>query len=189
MISLSCVVWCLLSANADYWSICRVRLRHSLLCVDSCFLLAMQEDSIEGIYDTLKQCALISKNAGGVGLHVHCIRASGSFIAGVSVLRSDPVFQLSLWKVSMLLSACVDSAPSLQVYYFFVVDSVCACISVCHGAPSNCFFFFVSRWNRAIFWLSLLHVALYKTVIFDFWFRPLTSKIYSTKFALAQNRL
>jgi len=53
------------------------------VCVDSCFLLAMQEDSIEGIYDTLKQCALISKNAGGVGLHVHCIRASGSFIAGV----------------------------------------------------------------------------------------------------------
>jgi len=51
----------------------------------SCFLLAMQEDSIEGIYDTLKQCALISKNAGGVGLHVHCIRASGSFIAGVSM--------------------------------------------------------------------------------------------------------
>ena len=55
-------------------------------CVDdSCFLLAMQHDSIEGIYDTLKQCALISKNAGGVGLHVHCIRASGSFIAGVSL--------------------------------------------------------------------------------------------------------
>ena len=45
----------------------------------------MQHDSIEGIYDTLKQCALISKNAGGVGLHVHCIRASGSFIAGVSI--------------------------------------------------------------------------------------------------------
>jgi len=44
----------------------------------------MQEDSIEGIYDTLKQCALISKNAGGVGLHVHCIRAAGSLIAGVS---------------------------------------------------------------------------------------------------------
>jgi len=58
--------------------------QNSLLCVDSCFLLAMQQDSIEGIYDTLKQCALISKSAGGVGLHVHCIRASGSFIAGVS---------------------------------------------------------------------------------------------------------
>ena len=53
-------------------------------CIDcSCFLLAMKDDSIEGIYDTLKQCALISKSAGGVGLHAHCIRASGSFIAGV----------------------------------------------------------------------------------------------------------
>lgn len=53
----------------------------------SCFLLSMIDDSIEGIYDTLKQCALISKNAGGVGLHVHCIRAAGSFIAGVIVLN------------------------------------------------------------------------------------------------------
>jgi ribonucleoside-diphosphate reductase subunit M1 len=52
--------------------------------LSSCFLLAMQSDSIEGIYDTLKQCALISKNAGGVGLHVHCIRAAGSFIAGTN---------------------------------------------------------------------------------------------------------
>jgi len=49
----------------------------------------MKEDSIEGIYDTLKQCALISKSAGGVGLHVHCIRASGSFIAGVCSFLLD----------------------------------------------------------------------------------------------------
>ena len=52
----------------------------------SCFLIAMESDSIEGIYDTLKTCALISKSAGGVGLHVHCIRAAGSFIAGVSLV-------------------------------------------------------------------------------------------------------
>lgn len=44
----------------------------------------MQSDSIEGIYDTLKQCALISKNAGGIGVHVHNIRSFGSYIAGVS---------------------------------------------------------------------------------------------------------
>jgi len=44
-------------------------------------------------------------------------------------------------------------------------------VFVCH-APSNCFFFFVSRWNRAIFWPSVQNVALYKTVFFDFWFRP-----------------
>ena len=44
----------------------------------------MHSDSIEGIYDTLKQCALISKSAGGIGLNVHKIRATGSYIAGVS---------------------------------------------------------------------------------------------------------
>lgn len=50
----------------------------------SCFLLAMRDDSIDGIYDTLKQCALISKSAGGIGVAVSCIRATGSYIAGVS---------------------------------------------------------------------------------------------------------
>lgn len=54
-----------------------------MLCY-SCFLLAMKDDSIEGIYDTLKQCALVSKSAGGVGLHVHNIRATGSYIAGTN---------------------------------------------------------------------------------------------------------
>lgn len=48
----------------------------------SCFLLTMKDDSIEGIFDTMKQCALISKTAGGIGLNVHCIRASRSDIYG-----------------------------------------------------------------------------------------------------------
>ncbi|XP_031562039.1 ribonucleoside-diphosphate reductase large subunit-like [Actinia tenebrosa] len=52
--------------------------------MSSCFLLTMSDDSIEGIYDTLKTCALISKNAGGIGLNIHCIRASGSYIAGTN---------------------------------------------------------------------------------------------------------
>lgn len=52
--------------------------------MSSCFLVAMQDDSIEGIYDTLKQCALISKSAGGIGLHIHNIRATGSYIAGTN---------------------------------------------------------------------------------------------------------
>lgn len=52
--------------------------------MSSCFLVAMKEDSIEGIYDTLKQCALISKTAGGIGLHIHNIRATGSYIAGTN---------------------------------------------------------------------------------------------------------
>ena len=52
--------------------------------MSSCFLLAMREDSIEGIYDTLKQTAVISKNAGGIGIAMHCIRASNSYIRGTN---------------------------------------------------------------------------------------------------------
>jgi ribonucleoside-diphosphate reductase subunit M1 len=52
--------------------------------LSSCFLVAMKDDSIEGIYDTLKTCAVISKSAGGIGVHVHNIRASGSIIAGTN---------------------------------------------------------------------------------------------------------
>lgn len=48
----------------------------------------MKDDSIEGIYDTLRQCALISKSAGGIGLAVSCIRATGSYIAGVSLMHT-----------------------------------------------------------------------------------------------------
>lgn len=61
-----------------------------LFVFTSCFLLCMKDDSIEGIYDTLKQCALISKSAGGIGLAVSCIRATGSYIAGVSVQAAYP---------------------------------------------------------------------------------------------------
>lgn len=52
--------------------------------LSSCFLLAMADDSIIGIYDTLKQCAQISKHAGGIGLHIHNIRAKGAVIKGTN---------------------------------------------------------------------------------------------------------
>merc|ERR1719150_879960 len=52
--------------------------------LSSCFLLTMESDSIEGIYDTLKRCALISKSAGGIGLNIHCIRSTGSYIGGTN---------------------------------------------------------------------------------------------------------
>mgnify|MGYP002803533650 FL=1 len=52
--------------------------------MSSCFLLKMQGDSIDGIYDTLKQCAVISKSAGGIGVAVSNIRASGSYIRGTN---------------------------------------------------------------------------------------------------------
>jgi len=52
--------------------------------MSSCFLLKIKDDSIEGIYDTLKQCALISKRAGGIGVAVSNIRAKGSYIRGTN---------------------------------------------------------------------------------------------------------
>lgn len=52
--------------------------------MSSCFLLQMKEDSISGIYDTLKQCAQISQSAGGIGLSIHDIRAKGSYIKGTN---------------------------------------------------------------------------------------------------------
>tara|TARA_B110000305_G_C19464583_1_gene656967 strand:- start:4325 stop:6808 length:2484 start_codon:yes stop_codon:yes gene_type:complete len=52
--------------------------------LSSCFLMAMENDSIDGIYNTLKDCANISKYAGGIGLHIHDIRAKGSHIRGTN---------------------------------------------------------------------------------------------------------
>ena len=52
--------------------------------MSSCFLLTTKEDSIPGIYDTLKQCAQISQSAGGIGLSIHDIRATGSYIKGTN---------------------------------------------------------------------------------------------------------
>ncbi|MEY4110459.1 MAG: hypothetical protein RLZZ46_814 [Bacteroidota bacterium] len=52
--------------------------------MSSCFLLTMKEDSIDGIYDTLKQCAKISQSAGGIGLSIHNVRATGSYIRGTN---------------------------------------------------------------------------------------------------------
>lgn len=77
--------------------------------LSSCFLLTMSDDSIEGIYETLKTCALISKNAGGIGLNIHNIRASGSYIAGV-IFSSYPLkshFDTSNFKKRSMLTLFV----------------------------------------------------------------------------------
>ena len=52
--------------------------------LSSCYLISMKEDSIDGIYDTLKDCALISKYSGGIGLHIHNVRSKGSLIKGTN---------------------------------------------------------------------------------------------------------
>jgi len=68
--------------------------------MSSCFLLSMSGDSIEGIYDTLKRCALISKSAGGIGLSVSCIRAKGSYIRGTNGFSNGLVPMLRVFDVT-----------------------------------------------------------------------------------------
>lgn len=65
--------------------------------MSSCFLLTMKDDSIDGIYETLKQCAIISKSAGGIGLNIHCIRATGSYIAGTNGISNGLVPMLRVY--------------------------------------------------------------------------------------------
>ncbi len=72
----------------------------------------MSDDSIEGIYDTLKQCALISKSAGGIGLNVHCIRATGSYIAGVRKKTFLPLFKKPIFR----LDTCEKQASLRETF-------------------------------------------------------------------------
>ncbi|BFZ24519.1 hypothetical protein BsWGS_27558 [Bradybaena similaris] len=65
--------------------------------LSSCFLLTIHSDSIDGIYETLKTCALISKSAGGIGVNVHCIRASGSYIAGTNGMSNGLIPMLRVY--------------------------------------------------------------------------------------------
>lgn len=65
----------------------------------SCFLLQLQDDSIDGIFDTLKQCAKISKFAGGIGVNIHNLRSTGSYIEGTNGTSSGviPFLQIYNW--------------------------------------------------------------------------------------------
>ena len=68
--------------------------------MSSCFLVQMSDDSIEGIYDTLKKCAIISKSAGGIGLSVHNIRARGTHIKGTRGVSNGLVPMLRVYDVT-----------------------------------------------------------------------------------------
>jgi ribonucleoside-diphosphate reductase subunit M1 len=65
--------------------------------LSSCFLVCMKDDSIEGIYDTIKECAVISKSAGGIGLSCHSIRAIGSYIRGTNGVSNGIVPMLRVF--------------------------------------------------------------------------------------------
>ncbi|KAJ3399995.1 Ribonucleoside-diphosphate reductase large subunit, partial [Chytridiales sp. JEL 0842] len=68
--------------------------------LSSCFLLTMKDDSIEGIYDTLKTCAMISKTAGGIGLNIHKIRALGSYISGTNGISNGIIPMLRVYNAT-----------------------------------------------------------------------------------------
>ena len=68
--------------------------------LSSCYLVAMEEDSIDGIYNTLKDCANISKWAGGIGLRVHNVRATEAPIYGTNGASSGIVPMLKVFKVT-----------------------------------------------------------------------------------------
>ena len=83
--------------------------------LSSCFLIAMESDSIEGIYNTLKDCALISKWAGGIGMHIHNIRASGSHIRGTNGASNGIVPMLRVFNnTAKYVDQCLD--PDTIVY-------------------------------------------------------------------------
>ncbi|EAN31273.1 Ribonucleoside-diphosphate reductase large subunit [Theileria parva strain Muguga] len=68
--------------------------------MSSCFLLDMQDDSLAGIFNTLSQCAFISKSAGGIGLAIHKIRASGSYIRGTNGISNGIVPMLKIFNAT-----------------------------------------------------------------------------------------
>ena len=85
--------------------------------MSSCFLLQMKEDSIDGIFDTLKSCAQISQSAGGIGLSIHNVRATGSYIRGtggtsngiIPMLESSMIQLAILTKVGVSVKALLPS--------------------------------------------------------------------------------
>jgi ribonucleoside-diphosphate reductase alpha subunit len=83
--------------------------------LSSCYLLGMESDSISGIYNTLKDCALISKWAGGIGLHIHNIRASGSHIRGTNGSSNGIVPMLKVFNnTAKYVDQCV--IPTTIIY-------------------------------------------------------------------------
>jgi len=85
--------------------------------LSSCYLISMEEDSMEGIYNTLKDCAVISKYAGGIGLHIHNVRSKGSHIRGTNGISSGIVPMLRVFNMTARYSNQAGRRPgSFAVY-------------------------------------------------------------------------
>jgi len=88
--------------------------------LSSCFLICMKDDSIEGIYETLKECAVISKSAGGIGVSVHNIRATGSYIRGTNGTSNGIVPMLRVFNDT---ARYVDQGGGKRkgMFFFFII--------------------------------------------------------------------
>nr|UDO47080.1 ribonucleotide-diphosphate reductase large chain [Pandoravirus massiliensis] len=115
----------------------------------SCFLLQMKEDSIDGIYDTLKQCAVISKSAGGVGFAAHKVRASGSYIAGANGNSNGLVPMLRVFNNTaryvdqcftgdaLVLTADRGPVPIGTLYQEAAAATAAAATAACDGSSAS----------------------------------------------------
>ena len=112
--------------------------------LSSCFLLTMSGDSIEDIYDTLKRCALISKSAGGIGLNVHCIRATGSYIAGTNGTSNGLVPMLRVYNntaryVDQVMIWCnQDLCSNFLCIAYWLKVIFCVYLKVCSKGIQGC---------------------------------------------------
>lgn len=96
--------------------------------LSSCFLLQLEQDSIEGIYNTLKDCAMISKWAGGIGLHIHNVRATGSHIRGTNGASNGIVPMLRVFNnTAKYVDQCV--LPDTGIYTSRGVVKIRDCIA------------------------------------------------------------
>jgi len=95
--------------------------------LSSCFLLSMEEDSIDGIYNTLKDCANISKWAGGIGLHIHNIRAQGSHIRGTNGSSNGIVPMLKVFNnTAKYVDQCVTGDTYIRTMEGFLpIQDIC----------------------------------------------------------------
>ena len=85
--------------------------------LSSCYLIGMEDDSMEGIYNTLKDCAVISKYAGGIGLHIHNIRSEGSHIRGTNGESSGLVPMLRVFNMTARYSNQSGKRPGSFAIY------------------------------------------------------------------------
>ena len=95
--------------------------------LSSCYLLAMESDSLDGIFNTLKECAQISKGGGGIGLNIHNIRATGSHIRGTDGYSNGIVPMLRVFNnTARYVDQCV--VPDTVIYTSAGVKKICDCV-------------------------------------------------------------